>query len=367
MNAATPLATETHPAKADWEVSARALVRDLLPRSPRIYWADLLLSLGMAWLLTAIYLTAAPGSLQQVAAGLAAGVLFYRGATFMHEIVHMRANEMTGFKQAWNLLLGIPFLAPWILYGSHTDHHNRTLYGTPADGEYLPLAASPRRELLLYIAQLPLLPVLALLRFGVLAPLSWLQGGLREWVLTYASAAVINPYSGRRFPSQDEPQLVRVEVLCFAWVLAFVALVVGAVISPLQLLLIYLLLVWTLGLNWVRTLAAHGYSNRGDAVSREWQYLDSINLTGQTWLTAWLFPVGLRYHALHHLFPGLPYHNMGEAHRRLSSQLPADAPYHRANRQSFLAVLRELWQAAGQVDPAVSAMRRWRPAPGSAA
>ena len=28
-------------------------------------------------------------------------------------------------------------------------------------------------------------------------------------------------------------------------------------------------------------------------------------------------PVGLRYHALHHWIPSLPYHNLGRAHRLL--------------------------------------------------
>jgi len=28
-------------------------------------------------------------------------------------------------------------------------------------------------------------------------------------------------------------------------------------------------------------------------------------------------PVGLRYHALHHYFPGIPYHNLGFAYQRL--------------------------------------------------
>ena len=42
-------------------------------------------------------------------------------------------------------------------------------------------------------------------------------------------------------------------------------------------------------------------------------------------------------HALHHLFPMIPFHNMPEAHRRISAALPAGSPYHAAEARSFFA------------------------------
>ncbi|HZL88000.1 MAG TPA: fatty acid desaturase, partial [Pirellulaceae bacterium] len=57
-------------------------------------------------------------------------------------------------------------------------------------------------------------------------------------------------------------------------------------------------------------------------------------------------PVGLRFHALHHIFPTLPYHNAHAAHQRLLAALPADSPYRATIEQSLPAALAKLWSQA---------------------
>ena len=78
-------------------------------------------------------------------------------------------------------------------------------------------------------------------------------------------------------------------------------------------------------LNHVRTLGAHRYRHRREEVSFLEQLLDTVNYPSRLWMAELWAPVGLRYHALHHLFPSLPYHNLGKAHRRLMSRLPANS------------------------------------------
>lgn len=348
-------------AATNWTRQAREIVDDLQQRSAFVYWTDFLLSVTCAWALALLFFRAPGWGPLPLLALLGAAILFYRAGTFIHEIVHFRDGELKWFARAWTLGMGIPLLVPWILYRNHVDHHSVRCYGTPEDGEYLPLASAPRSETVRYLLQVTVLPLMLVVRFGVLGPLSWLNRRLRGGVLTGPnSAGVTNPYYRKRFPQPDEKHLVIVEALCFAWLVMLAVLVARGSIAWTVVLKAYVLMGLAMALNWVRNLAAHGYANRGQRMSLPEQVADSINITGQTWLTALMFPVGLRYHALHHLFPFLPYHNLGKAHRRLMERLPADSPYRQVNCQSYFAAVARLWRRASRTPPRQSALTQWR-------
>jgi fatty acid desaturase len=125
------------------------------------------------------------------------------------------------------------------------------------------------------------------------------------------------------------------EIAASLWAITLVALVVTGVF-PLRAFAIFLAITGGVALtNQVRTLVAHLWENDGDAITVTAQYLDSVNVPPPTLLPMLWAPVGLRYHAVHHLMPSMPYHSLGEAHRRLSTNLAPDSPFHNASHRGL--------------------------------
>jgi fatty acid desaturase len=106
----------------------------------------------------------------------------------------------------------------------------------------------------------------------------------------------------------------------------------------------YLLTAMVLFFNALRTLGAHRYLHDGEELTFVEQLLDSVNYPRRPFLTSLWMPVGLRFHALHHLFPSMPYHHLPAAHERLMAELPADSPYRLTESPSLTASLWQLWR-----------------------
>ena len=333
--------------REDFYSQARAAVKDLFEHSARIYWTDFLFSMALGYAAVALYLFSPAFSLPFFIGLAIAAFALFRCGVFIHEIVHMPQGRMPVFRAAWNILFAIPFLMPSFMYKNHADHHNPRHFGTVKDGEYLALGAGPVSRIVGYFLQVPLLPALAIFRFLVLTPLSFMHPRLRRWVLVHASSFVINPQYRRSVPA-DEPHgtWVALEAAIFLELAVFAALLISGKVAWSIFFELYVLGMLASGLNWIRTLAAHGYRNTGGAMSYLEQVEDSNTVIGPAWLTELLFPVGLRYHCLHHMFPAIPYHSLGIAHERLMAQLPSDSPYRRTMRRGFLEAVAVLWRGA---------------------
>ncbi len=312
--------------------AAAELTRELSQPRPAIYWADLVASALVGYGALAVAVTASSTALVLLA-GAIAMLGLYRAMSFIHEVSHMKHSSLPHFRLGWNLIVGIPMLIPSFMYeGVHNLHHAKTRYGTVEDPEYLPLALMKPWTLPLFIVVSALAPVALLFRYAVLSPLSVAVPSLRRAIVERYSALAINPQFRRRAPEGDAATYWnRVEAAASVWALALVAMAATGVI-PLRSFGIAMLVASAVAVvNQVRTLVAHLWENEGEPMSVTAQYLDTVNVPPPSLLPALWAPVGLRYHALHHLLPSVPYHALGEAHRRLTALLEAESPYHKAS------------------------------------
>lgn len=326
------------------------VVKDLLTPSGLVYWSDLMASVTLGYGGFALAVLAGP--LWLAGLGWIVSVLaLYRAVLFIHELTHIRSGALPGFSAGWNALVGVPLLTPSFMYdGVHQLHHAKTRYGTAEDPEYLPLAWRSPAYLVWFIAHSVLAPVALLVRFALLTPLSVLWPPLHEFNVARASSLMINPAFRRKMPrEQDRLRWWVLEAACSAWAWSVIVLLITGVVSVRTGLIAVSIAAAVALVNQVRTLAAHLWDNEhGEEMTIEEQLLDSVNVPGFDPFASLWAPVGLRYHALHHLLPGLPYHNLGRAHRRLVGVVPGASSYRRTFYDGLTDVLGRLFKKSAE-------------------
>jgi fatty acid desaturase len=348
-NTAAVLSREIEPSLPPTEsldVVSRRLVSDLHAPRPLIFWSALLASGAIGWTAFAVALLSTPWTPLMLAAVAVSGFALYRGLCFTHELTHLRKRSVPGFETAWNLLFGVPLLLPSFTYmGVHQVHHGLSTYGTKADPEYLPFASSRKLVVIFAVQSAVLIPILRFLRFVVVAPIGLLWPRLHRWLEVYASSFSMNPDYRRVMQPSMVRRVRRWELAMLAFFAGVLALMYAGVLPGRTLFVWYGVLTFVSFFNTLRVLGAHEYESDGSPRDRHEQLEDSIDTPGAIWTELWA-PVGLRYHALHHFFPGIPYHNLGIAYRRIVAAVPADSLFLQSTSPSLRHSLIELYQKA---------------------
>ena len=328
---------------------AHNLVHDLMTPNPVIYWLDFLFHISLGWAAFVTALLVPSFSAWQLLAFVVAALAHYRAAIFIHELAHLKKGTFNIFRLVWNLTSGIPLLIPSFTYdGVHYDHHKPDIYGTSEDGEYIPFATQNPALMIGYVLFSFLLPLIFLCRYLLLTPISYLIPPLRKFCWERVSSLTINPtYKRPKNCIRNDKHWQLQEFATFVFATTVLTCVILGILPFKALVLWYLVGLVIFLLNSLRTLSAHAYRNSGNQkMGFAEQYLDSINIPGNLFITALWAPVGLRYHATHHLFMSLPYHNLGKAQRRLVNGLSDNTLYLKTMRNSMRDALRRIWGEA---------------------
>ena len=325
------------------ELQMRQLVRDLHRANGAIYWSDLLVTTAFGWSSFALAVVLTPFSWGMLVATAAAIFSLYRALCFIHEISHQNYRTLPRFETAWNFLVGYPLLMPSFAYaGVHNDHHKISTYGTSEDPEYLPFARSSSMTILFALESL-LIPAALLVRFLILTPIGFLSSRFQKWLVVHASSLTINLRYRRGVTVELLNKVRRHSAgILLTWAIA-IGLALGGLIPWRMFALWFVVTAVASFVNTMRTLGAHAYESSGEALDRTGQLLDSIDTPGRFWTELWA-PVGLRYHALHHYFPGIPYHALPEAYRRFMGTLPVSTTYRKMSSPSLPHSLRTLYR-----------------------
>jgi fatty acid desaturase len=329
-----------------WLKEAKAAVRDFAVPNPVVYWADMLITLGVGYGCATRFLDMSGISWQRALCYFVAVFAIFRASSFVHEIVHLGNGRLRSFQIGWDLLCGIPMLFPSFAYAHHLDHHRCDYYGTDHDGEYLPFGVDPPRTIGYFLLITLVWPLLVVLRFLILTPLSFVYPPFRPWLLErFSSFGIIN-FRHRLAITPSTPlgywRFLDLACCVRTWC-PFVLIQLG-VFEWTRVALMFLIAASVMSLNFIRTLCLHHYLSDEGQLSYVGQLQDSITLPGNSIVTELFVPLGLRFHALHHLFPQLPYHALGRAHRRLMKELPANSDYHQTVRSGIGAVFAQFWK-----------------------
>ncbi len=325
------------------DAEMKGLVRNLHRANRTIYWTDLLLTSAVGWSAFATAVILRPLSPAMIAFAFIAFCALYRGLCFLHEITHQSPKSLAGFETAWNWLIGFPLLMPAFVYiGVHQNHHRLSTYGTIQDPEYMPFARSGRMTTAFALESF-FIPLALVLRFLLLAPVGLLFPRFHKFLAVYASSLTMN----LRYRREATPELLRLMRRDSALILLLWGACAGLAMEhviPVRIFAVWLAVVSLISfVNTLRTLGAHEYESDGEPLDRMGQLLDSIDTPGAFWTELWA-PVGLRYHALHHYFPGIPYHNLRKAYHRILNHRPVAEAYQRMSSPSLQHSLHELYR-----------------------
>lgn len=327
--------------------SMKASITHLTKPNPFVYWSDLILTIYLSWTMFFYAEKFSHTTFLYFFLLSLSAIGFYRAVAFTHELAHLNKGAVPGFSLFWHAVCGVPLLAPHFLYRAvHLAHHNKRHYGKMSDGEYIGFGTRSRWLIFLHLFYNFIIPLLSIFRFMILAPVSLCNDKLRLFVMKNMSFMGLKFTFTRSIPTKktDVTNWYVAEFACslYCW-LTFLLLIAN--ITPIIFLYQwYAIMVVVLTLNSLRSLGAtHWYKSQGDELNFNEQIMDSISIKSNSLFTKILCPVETQYHGLHHMFPSIPYHALGKAHKHLLINFPNEKILQETTRNDLFSSWKEMW------------------------
>ena len=279
-----------------------------VPR-PLIYYRDFgfyfaIFLIGMVWGVNA-------SSPTVIVPWLIAAAGLHRAGLFCHEIVHIRDAALRPFRHLYTWTVALIVMVPPLRFEvPHLAHHRLGVFGTAEDPQYPLLRSNPVAMVMLLVVIPFIVPFTNLLMTLTAAAGAFrAERALDRWAMRRFGFSLSSPLS------EDEQAQVSLHARVTLLLLA-----ATIVLMPEILPFYYAVLVAGWALLTARIPLEHELERLSEVSGRREQMIDSFTIESPFALV--VQPVGFRFHTAHHMYPGVPYHNLPALHAHLKRTVP---------------------------------------------
>jgi fatty acid desaturase len=285
------------------------IARDYFIPRPAIYFRDFgiylaLFVIGFVWGVNASWPMV-------ILPWLLATFGLHRAGLFCHEIVHIKDEKLHGFRAFYTWTVALIVMVPPLRFQlPHLAHHRLGIFGTPEDPQY-PLVRGNPFAMTMVLLVIPFVVPFTNLLMTITAAFGAfrLEAALDRWAtekLGFSLSSSLTPEQ-----QAEVSRHARVTLVLFLAAIVF---------FPGALPFYYAVLVLGWALLTARIPLEHELERLAETSGREDQMIDSFTIESP--LALIVQPVGFRYHTAHHMYPGVPYHNLPALHDELKRTMP---------------------------------------------
>lgn len=255
------------------------------------YWIDFIISLLSFF--SFFYLTY---NTHSILLGIITSIFLYRVGAFTHEIAHQNNHKsFKVFKIVWNVVGGCLILQPSLRFMKpHLQHHTTGIFATKEDPQYPLIFNNIWLAAFIFILLPYLLPIYNFIVCIIPFKNNWFEGLLSKSKFTNREYLEIKLY---------EYFYLVVWGICI-WLI------------PSVVIHMYIISVAAWFLSVLRIPLEHPLNEyKIKSTCKDQQVL---SYTHECFLYIIVQPLGLRYHTVHHMYPKIPYHNLGILNKRFN-------------------------------------------------